>query len=168
MPTETHAIHLERDDEQTQDWFRRVIEGSINTNCRITFPGFLDSHVRVILQRTAPQENSSNLIITLQVIQSEHIDSISMLVSRSFSRGGRRQDRRVYYRIEELTFEGSDVELTVYRGYREYVHTGQPMPSVPLWEPDPLPDTRLIHNPGEAPPPYSQYPDGNSGFPHSK
>ena len=171
MPTETYAIHLERDDEQTQDWFRQIIGGSINTDCRITFPGFLDSHVRVILQRTPPQENSSNFIITLQVIQSEHIDRISMRVSQSFSTGGRRQARRVYYRIEQLTFESSDMEFTLYRttGY-EHVYTAQPVPGASLWEPTELqlPDASQIYNQRMAPPPYTPYPDGNSGFPPGK
>ena len=171
MPTETYAIHLERDDEQTQDWFRQIIGGSINTDCRVTFPGFLDSHVRVILQRTPPQENSSNLTIRLQVIQSEHIDSISMRVSRSYSTGGRRQARRVYYRIEQLTFGSSDMEFTLYRttGY-EHVYTTQPVPETSLREPTELqlPDASQIYNQGMAPPPYTPYPDGNSGFPPGK
>ncbi|UYM17065.1 hypothetical protein [Endozoicomonas euniceicola] len=176
IPVGTNAIYMERSDRNTQRWLREVIEGSIYNESRVVFPGFLHASVRVLLQVTQSQQNNSYFTITMRVYGNNAINNIRMEVSKSESEsesgaeaGAGVESGRVTYQIEQLTFESLNMEFTLNRSAGSgHVHTEQPTPSAPLWEPDPLPDTSLIYNPAVPPPVYTPYPDGNSGFPPGK
>ena len=172
IPVGTNAIYMERSDRNTQRWLREVIEDLINNESRVVFPGFLHASVRVLLQVTASQQNNSDFTITMSVYGNNAINSIRMEVSKLESgaeAGAGVESGRVTYQIEQLTFESLNMEFTLNRSTGSgHVHTEQPTPSAPLWEPDPLPDTSLIYNPAVPPPIYTPYPDGNNGFPSGK
>ncbi|MCW7552489.1 hypothetical protein NX722_07485 [Endozoicomonas gorgoniicola] len=95
---------------------------------RVAFPGFLHTSTRVVVQVTESHQDHSSFTITLGVFGNHDLERITMVVSEQESESeSESESGHSFYAIEQLTFDGPNLVLSLNRTTEaEYVQTQQP------------------------------------------